>query len=318
MMYLRLTLALLASTLASNSALAQRVEPYTVPRTEYGHPDFQGVWAAAFLTRLERPAGVEALIASPEQAQSLAATIRSGFPAIQSDLELDRINELAMVKGEYRTSLIVEPKDGKMPFTQAGLEVAAWVERRNTQMFDHPEQRPLMERCMESLGYPPIRAIPAFFPRQILQTRDHVVIASEDAVGVRIIRLVGDPPPHSIRSVEGYSTGQWDGDTLVVQTTHLRAEDPARNGSGRKLLLSRNSKIRERFTRVSETELFYQFTIEDDHFYTQPWTGEFSMTRHDGRIYEFACHEGNYSMPNMLRGGQAEAARLAKTKRDRN
>ena len=82
-------------------------------------------------------------------------------------------------------------------------------------------------------------------------------------------------------------------------------------------MLSRRSKITERFTRISPTELFYQFTIDDDELYTQPWTGEFSMTRHDGRIYEYACHEGNYSLPNILRGGQAEAARVAQPKQDR-
>lgn len=317
-MSLRLTPPLVALILASNSALAQRVEPYTAPRTEYGHPDFQGVWAAAFLTGLERPASVETLVASPEEAQALAATIRARLPAIQVDLQLDTIRQLAMVKGEYRTSVIVEPKDGKMPFTHAGFELAAWVQRRNTQMFDGPEQRPLAERCMESLGYPPIRAIPVLVPHQILQTRDHVAIVSEDAVGVRIIRLAGDPPPDSIRRDQGYSIGHWDGDTLVVQTTHLRAEHLARNVLGRPLLLSRNTKISERFTRVSEAELFYQYTVEDDHLYTQPWTGELSMTRQDGPIYEYACHEGNYSMANGLRGGQAAAATVAGTKRDRN
>jgi hypothetical protein len=317
MVYLRLTLVLLASILASNS-FAQRAKPYTVPRTEHGHPDFQGVWATAFLTSLERPAGAEVLIASLEQAQALAATIRTRLPAIQVDLELDTIIQLAMVKGEYRTSLIVEPKDGKMPFTQAGLDLAAGVQRRNRQLFDHPEQRPLTERCMENLGYPPIRAIPVLIPYQILQTRDHVVLLSEDTMGVRIIHLRGDPPPELLRRIEGYSRGHWNRDALVVQTTHLRAEDPARNLIGRPLLLTRNTKITERFTRVSETELFYQFTIEDDELYTQSWSGEFSMTRHAGPVSEYSCHEGNYSMPNMLRGGQAEAARVAETKPDRH
>ncbi len=314
-MYLRLILlTLVASLTASASTLAQRNARYTPPRADYGHPDLQGVWATEFITTLERPQGVENLVASPEQAHALSAAIRSRLPAIQVDLELDRIKQLAMVKGEYRTSLIVEPKDGRMPFTQAGLDLAARLQRRNAQMFDHPEQRPLAERCMENFGYPPIRAIPVFLPRRILQTRDHVVIASEDAAGVRIIRMAGGPPPDSIRSDEGYSIGHWDGDTLVVQTTHLRAEDPARNVIGRPLLLSRNSKIRERFTRVSERELFYQFTIEDNDLYTRPWMGEFSFTKHDGPLYEYACHEGNYSLPNALRGGQAE--RGAETKQD--
>jgi len=129
-----------------------------------------------------------------------------------------------------------------------------------------------------------------------------------------MIHLGGEPPPDSVRSIEGYSVGHWDRDTLVVQTTHLRAADPARNVIGRPLLLSRQSTITERFTRVAEGELFYRFTVEDAQLYSQPWTGEFSMTKQDGPIYEYACHEGNYSLANILRGGQAEAARRAETK----
>src|SRR4030095_12264810 len=111
--------------------------------------------------------------------------------------------------------------------------------------------------------------------------------------------------------LEGYSPGHYEGDTLVVQTTHLRGEDPARFAIPRPLLLSRHSRITERFTRVSATELFYQFTVDDDELYTYPWRGEFLFRRHDGPIYEFPCHEGNYSLPNILSGGQAEAARGA-------
>jgi hypothetical protein len=169
---------------------------------------------------------------------------------------------------------------------------------------------------MESLGYAPIRVFRVLLPRQIVQTRDHVVILSEDGVGLRMIHMKGQPPPDIIRSIEGYSVGHWEGGTLVVQTTHLRAEDPARNVIGRPLLLSRGSTITERFTRVSDGELLYRFTVEDDQLYSRPWTGEFSMTRQDGPIYEYACHEGNYSLANSLRGGQAEAARSAERKLD--
>ncbi len=155
-----------------------------------------------------------------------------------------------------------------------------------------------------------------FLPRQIVQTRDHVVIVSEDGVGLRTIHLRGEPPPDVVRSIEGYSAGHWEQETLVVKTTQFRAEDPARNVIGRPLLLSRKSTITERFTRVSDGELFYRFTVEDDQLYSQPWTGEFSMTRQAGPIYEYACHEGNYSLANSLRGGQAEAALRAEIEQD--
>ncbi len=302
-MYLRPTLlALFVSFAASTAVLGQQVARYTPPRTEDGHPDFQGVWATAFLTMLERPPAVGPVV-SPEQAQALAETIRTRIPSVvDPDFQIENIQQLARVKGEYRTSVIVEPQDGRMPFTQAGLDLAKAIIVRDAQTFDDPEQRPLAERCLENLGYAPMRALPVLLPRQIVQTRDHIVIMSEDAVGLRVIRLRGEPPPDSVRSVEGYSVGHWEGDTLVVLTTHFRAEDPARGVIGRPLLLSRRSKITERFTRVSDRELFYRYTVEDDDLYTQPWSGEFSMTRHDGPLFEYACHEGNYSLPNALRG----------------
>ena len=156
-----------------------------------------------------------------------------------------------------------------------------------------------------------MRSLPYFVPRQIFQNRDHLVMVTEDAAGLRIIRLEGEPPPDSVRSIEGFSIGHWEGDTLVVRTTNLRAEDPARFGIGRPLLHSPDTKIEERFTRVSETELFYRYTVEDDELYTQPWAGEFSMDRWETPNYEYACHEGNYSLPHSLSGGRAVEARRA-------
>lgn len=315
-MYLRpICVALVSSTVLSASAVGQRDRPYTVPRTEYGDPDFQGVWETQFNTVLERPTGVERLVADPEQARDLGAKMRSQLPSlIDPDWTLWDISQLALVKGEYRTSIIVEPADGRMPLTQVGVDLSAKIAVRNAQEFDHPEQRPLLERCMQSYGAPPIFPGAVLSVHRIVQTRDHAVIFTEGPVGARIIPLRGQPPPAALRSVEGYSTGRWEGDTLVVQTTNLRGEDPAHFALPRPLLLSRQSRITERFTRVSETELFYQFTIHDGELYTQPWVGEFSFRWHDGAIYEFACHEGNFSLPNMLRGGQAAAARRAEPK----
>jgi hypothetical protein len=299
----------LASIAASTPVLAKRTAQYSVPRTEYGQPDFQGVWATDFLTPLERPANVERLVVGPEEAQAVVRTIRDLIPAvIDPDVQLHDLQQLARVRGEYRTSVIVDPADGRMPFTRAGVELAAAITARNAQQFDAAEQRPYVERCLENRGYAPIRPLRVVIPRQIVQARDHVAIMSEEAVGLRLIHLRGEPPPDAVRSLEGYSMGRWESDTLVVTTTHLRADDPSRDTLGRPLLLSRNSRITERFTRVSEGELLYRFTVEDADLYTQPWTGEFSMTKDKGPIYEYACHEGNYSLANSLRGGQAKAA----------
>jgi hypothetical protein len=299
--------------------VGQQAPRYTVSRTEYGHPDFQGIWATEFLTRLERPPAVEGLVATPEQAETMVAGIRKQLSlstaVLDPDVYLHDIKQLAMVKGEYRTSIIVDPKNGRIPFTKAGLDLLASIGNRDITKFDGPEQRPLTDRCLENMTAPPIRTLPVFLPRQIIQNHDYVVILAEDVPGPRIIHLTGGKaPPDVLRSIGGYSTGRWERETLVVRTTHIRTDDPTRSVAGRSLLLGPRTEITERFTRVSATELVYQFTVEDNDLYTQAWSGEFSLTRFNGKIYEYACHEGNYSLPNTLRGGQAAETRGAEPK----
>lgn len=310
---MRLTLAaVLASVVGSSAVLAQQGSPYRVPRTEHGQPDFQGIWATDFLTMLERLPGVDGLVATPEQADKLVAAIRGKMsPLVDPDVFVHDLNQLVRVRGEYRTSIIVDPPDGRLPYTKAGLALVAKITDRNERQFDNPEERPSSERCLENLGYPPIRTVPVFLPRQIVQTADYVVISNEDVAGPRLIRLKDGSLPDSIRTIGGHSVGHWEGDTLVVHTTNLRTDDPARNVAGRPLLLGPDTRITEWFTRVSDRELAYRYTVEDSTLYTRPWTGEFSMTRYDVQIFEYGCHEGNYSLPNGLRGGQAEAARAA-------
>jgi len=281
-MYRRLILvALLASVVASTAVLAQPQKPYKAPRTEHGHPDFQGIWATAFLTMLERLPGVEGLVATPEQAEKLVAAVRGKMsPLADPQVFIDDIQQLTKVRGEYRTSIIVDPPDGRMPYTKSGLDLLAKINARHDTQFDNPEERPFSERCLENLGYPPIRTVPVFLPRQIVQTADYVVISNEDVPGSRLIHLKSRSMPESMRSIGGYSVGRWEGDTLVVKTTNLRTDDPARTLAGpRALLLGPDTRITEWFTRVSDTELVYRYTVEDASLYTQPWTGEFSMSR---------------------------------------
>jgi hypothetical protein len=306
-------LTIAAIVAASLSIGAQQPPRYSVPLTEHGHPDFQGAWAIGFLTPLERPAGVGSLVVNAEQAKTIAAAIRANASKVTDpDVQLDNLQELAKVNGQYRTSQIVDPPDGRMPFTTAGAGLAATVDRAFLEDYDDPEQRPLTERCLEAVGFAPIRALHVRIPFQIVQTRDQVVVMFEDSVGLRLIHLTGQPPPERVRSIEGYSAGRWEGETLVVETTHLRASYPARDVIGTPLVLSPKTKITERFTRVSETELFYRYTVEDSELYARPWSAEFSMTKFDGPLFEYACHEGNYSLPNILRGGQLEAGRKGK------
>src|SRR5262245_58396705 len=219
-MNLRLApLTLLTAIAVSTPALAQQGQRYAAPRTEFGQPDFQGFWITGFITPFERPPGVDNLVATPEQVKNLGPMIRSKMPVlVDPDVAINDLKQLALVKGEYRTSMIVDPPDGKMPYSKAGTDLAAKVGVRNSTGFDGPEQRPLSERCMESLTWAPIRTVPVILPIQFVQTRNDIVIFSEGPVGMRVVHLGGQLPPASMRTDAGYSTGRWEGDTLVVET----------------------------------------------------------------------------------------------------
>lgn len=291
----------------SSSGFAQGND-YEVTKNFLGQPDIAGTWHTKFVTMLERPDDIESLVLEEREAQELANRIIGFIPHNEDpDFSWQAVNNLAMVSGEYRSSLIVNPPDGKMPFLESALEQVAYYQSRYELDFDHPEQRPLGERCLESFGGPPIFAIPLMFPYLIMQTEDQVLLYGEGAVGTRIIHLNSGREQVVHPSHEGYSTGRWEGNTLVVTTSHFRPDHAKRSGFGRPLLISPNTVVEERFTRFSDTELNYYFTITDDSLYSQPWSGEFSLMAHEGPLYEYACHEGNYSLPGILLGGQREA-----------
>jgi hypothetical protein len=303
-----------AMLVAAGAADAQ--SSYRAPRTADGHPEIQGMWSTRFITQLERPPGVPGPTVTREQAPAAAQQLLSGAPeVIDPDFHFYNLADLAEVRGALRTSLIVEPAGGLLPFTEAGTASANEYDRRFTVGFDNPEERDNSERCLAGMTQAPIRPIPAPFPFQFVQTRDYVVISTEDTVATRIIHLDEPPPPDAMRSREGWSAGRWEGDTLVVVTDHLRGDDPWRITMGRSLVVGAYSRVIERFTRVSDGELHYEFTVEDPSFYATPWRAEFSFARTDGeRVYEYACHEANYSMTNMLKGGR-EAQRRAQMAR---
>jgi hypothetical protein len=306
---MRLPVAVMSILVAVSGAgaLAQRPDGYVVPRTEYGQPDFQGIWKTEFLTTLERMPGADGLTVTPEQARKLAEAFLEKSPVLTDpDTKILGLDQLAKVNGEYRTSLIVDPPDGKMPLTPAGTERITRVQTRTKEKFDNPEERSMGEQCLENFTYAPLRSIPVMLTRQVVQTRDYVLISGEDIPGPRIIHLRPAVLPDWQRTIAGYSAGHWEGNTLIVETTHLLAAEPIRAAATRALAISPRTTITERFTRVSPTELFYRFTVRDDELYTRPWSGEFSLTREDGPIYEYACHEANYSMTNMLRGGRVQ------------
>lgn len=307
---------LLTVTFCANSAagFAQDSTPatdsYRVPRTEYGQPDLQGAWSTVFYTMLERPPDMP-LVLPPAQAAGFAGAIYQQGLSGNTDPDVDNFGTpmLARVKGEYRSSIVVYPEDGTLPYNERGLKESNYPYFKGEMDFDHPEQRPGVERCLESWGYPPMRAFSYMLVHGFVQTADTVAIFSEDNSGLRIIHMDDHQIPDAVTSLSGHSNGYWDGDTLVVETTHFRPDIPARATIARPLLISGEARVTERFTRISEDELFYQYTVDDPVYYTEPWRGEFSFTRDAiNHIYEYACHEGNYSMVGALRGERYKEA----------
>jgi hypothetical protein len=210
--------------------------------------------------------------------------------------------KVARVDGVPRSSLIVDPPDGRVPaLTDEARkrQMAAAAARRGFGQYDHPELRPLAERCITSFGSnagPPM--LPNYFYNNnytIVQTKDHVMILVEMVHDARVIRMGGERLPKHIRPWYGDSIGRWEGDTLVVETTNFHPSQSFRGAS-------ENLKVTERFTRTGPDTILYKFTIDDPGTFTRPWTGEVPFTRMDELIYEYACHEGNYALSNVLSG----------------
>lgn len=276
------------------------------PRTSDGKPDFQGVWSSAWLTPLERPPQATSLILSPSEAEALFQTLWAERDARDplGPLESIDVRSLVIVDGRARSSLIVDPADGKLPLT-----AAARARRGPPPLpgLDGPEQRPPPERCnVTSNAVAPLFVLPAGNMRQIVQTPDHFMALAETYGIARVIPLKdGVPAPAAS------GRGRWEGDTLVIETSGFAETDRIRVAPYANFPISPRSKIVERFQRTSRDEILYSFTVEDSALYTAPWTAEMSLLRSDEKIYEWACHEGNYAMSNMLRGARLEEQRAA-------
>jgi hypothetical protein len=303
--------AAVAAALALAWAGAAEAQAYSAPRTAAGHPDLQGTWTNASLTRIERPAEFDGVVVPEARARAFESG-HSGLPPIpddeagQADTEWWELGaKLSRVGGQARAAMVVDPVDGRLPYTEAGR--AAATKRPG---LDGPESRNPSERCLNGIGTPagpPMFNAPYSNNYQIVQTADHVAILVEMNHDVRIVRLGARPAPASMRLWMGDSVGRWEGETLVVETTNLHPDEgPRGSGSIGRTYISGDAKIIERFTRVAAERIHYAFVVTDPKTYSRPWRGEMSFTPSKGAMFEFACHEGNYSLPGILAGGREE------------
>jgi hypothetical protein len=320
-----------------------------LPRLPDGHPDLQGTYDLATLTPLERPAGTKAVLTPDEAAKLEKDTAKQrdkANEAIKGDRPappkggdgstgpagnvggynvfwLDPGSRYTVVDGQIRSSIMVDPPDGRVPplnpaarKRMLGLLARPTSDAQESRdpgleppgSYDDPERRPLGERCLLGFGStsgPP--ALPDYFYNnlhQIVQTADSVMILTEMVHDARIIRMNKEHLPKTIRKWLGDSVGHWEGDTLVVDTTNFNDQTRFRGST-------ENLHIVERFSRVDAKTLLYRFTVEDPATWDRPWTGEYAWPATDEPIYEYACHEANYALEDILRGARAREAEAA-------
>jgi len=318
---MRPALLVLGLLLGTTSPAAQQAGSSIdrTPRTPWGHPDLQGIWSTATITPFERPtdlAGKEFLTAQ-EAADFERRTVetanrdRRGGSA-EADVA-GAYNEFWFDRGTKvvptrRTALVIDPPDGRIPAMTPEAQIRLNGEaatRKARGPADNPEDFSLWVRCI-------VRGVPTVMLPQgyngnyrIHQTPDYVVIVAEMIHEARIIPLDGRPHlPPTMRQWTGDPVGRWEGDTLVVETTNF-SEKAAYRGTTASL------RLVERFTRTAPDVLLYRVTIDDPATFTRPWTVELPVTPTDGEIYEYACHEANYSLADMLRGARAQEKKAA-------
>lgn len=347
----------LSVELAAQTAPPAAAGKSSVARTPDGHPDLQGTYDVATMTPVERPAGVNALVLSKEEAAAMEAyeaqrqvkndaplAADRGAPPVGGErtqpktyLEFLELagggvvggynnfwlaggDKVVTIDGEKRSSLIIDPPNGKVPVMKPEAQkrnaafLAGAVAPDASESgaagppgaFDGPELRPLAERCLLGFGStsgPP--SLPNYFYnnlKQIVQTPDSILILNEMVHDARIVRMnAKEHLPQNIRRWMGDSIGHWEGDTLVIETTNFTGKTQFRGSSDQ-------LHVVERITPIDGRTLRYRFTVDDPQTWDRPWTGEYPWNRTGERLFEYACHEGNYSLEGMLRGARAKEA----------
>ena len=339
---------LVLSALTATSALGEAApaDASSIPRTASGRPDLSGNYDLASLTPMQRdPKYGDRRFLTEEEAKAIesgaaermaradaASDPNRGAPSEGGDgsggaaggvggynaFWVDPGTRIYALDGKYLASIIIDPPNGRIPaLTPAGKERRDrlnpyfyennkdvwWLDRENGP-YDGPESLSLLDRCLYvSVASLPPQPVLYNNLKTIVQTDTHVVILVEWMHWARVIRLDSEHLPEAVRSLGGDSIGRWEGDTLVVDTTNF-LERPGVPRPGLHIV--------ERFTRVDRDTLRYQFTVEDPE-YTAPWSGEYPCEQTSDKLYEYACHEGNYAMGNILRGARLmEKEELAK------
>ena len=306
---------------------AQTKAGWKIPRTPDGHPDLEGIWSNATRTPVERVpefagkptlSDAEAKAWERKDAQNwqeldgtsegpLHATKGSTGTGAYNVLFYDMGSELARVDGVKRTSMVIDPPDGRIPPATDAAKVRRAAAPNGTN-FDSVKDRPLTERCLVgSTTGPPMLPVLYNNNYQIVQTADAIMIQNEMIHDTRIIRINAQHAPAGVSQWFGDSIGRWEGDTLVVETTNFNDVTRFRGSS-------RNLKVTERFTRADANSILYKATVEDPATWTKPWTVELPFMAAPGPIYEYACHEGNYAIEDILGGLRRTEAAASRDK----
>ncbi len=321
----RLVIAISSVLIAASVAPAAADSSYKPPRTSDGKPDLQGVWTNVSLTTLLRTRQFQTNVVSAEEAERIAqqraammqrslaptdpnapAPPKGGNVGGYNSFFTDAGERLAKVRGQYRTTWLLE-ENGQLPYSEEGRRTFQSKLAFTRNNFDGPEVRPMAERCIVGFGStagPPMINVLYNNNYQIVQTPDHVVIHVEMNHDARVIRLNGKHVHPNIRPWMGDSIGWWEGDTLVAETTNFNPGEELRTNFDQSFYISKDAKVIERFTRISPTEIEYEFEVDDPKTFTKVWRGVMVFNAAQGKIYEYACHEGNYALPGILAGAR--------------
>jgi hypothetical protein len=311
---------------------AVKKSSWQVPRTLDGQPDLQGNWTNATLTQLERAPQLGTRLNLTEEeagriegsaAQHVADNAKPTDPKLgiqdlpkdcgygftgtncgYNNFWVDRGTQVIRIDGQPRSSIIIEPANGRIPqLTPAARQrTASRGAARRGRGTEGPETRSLGERCLMSFGSsagPPMLPLMYNNTYSIVQNQDTVMILVEMVHDARIIRLGGKPLPKSVKRWMGDSIGRWEGETLVVETTNFHPLQGFRGSN-------ENLKVIERFSRTAPDRILYQFKVEDPSTFVQPFSGELPLNATPDKLYEYACHEGNYALPGILAGAREE------------